>query len=141
MSTHAFSGGKGPDAEQSPHPPAQAQTEATAPPSPGAAEPEAASRPRKMRHEAELFPQEPEPRYFGTGGYLTGGSVAEGNYAPPEPNLGADYDSFDDAGPLGGAPLPANETPEAGVPAASGPSADAPEPPVSSAAGGGSAKP
>jgi hypothetical protein len=55
--------------------------------------------------ETRLFPEAPNPRYFGTGSYVSGGPIAEGNYALPDPNPRGGYGCFEDAGGYGSTKL------------------------------------
>jgi|GEM_PF-6700788 len=61
--------------------------------------------PAETPHVADLFAGGPGPRLFGEGSYLTGGSPAEGNYAPPDSNPRGGYGSFGDAGGFGSTEL------------------------------------
>lgn len=67
---------------------------------------------KRAEHTANLFPSAPGARLFGEGSYLTGGSPAEGNYAPPDPNPLGGYGSFDDAGGVGSTELLGGKTPD-----------------------------
>lgn len=80
-------------------------------PSPEVMPPDSDRDQHEAAHESQLFPPGAGSRYFGTGGYATGGSNAEGNYGIGELNARGGYGSFTDAGGPGASTLYGEEPP------------------------------